>query len=188
MTRQNSRPEKKKHHKTRQKVESQQTSTTSLVATIVNPFTPSLQLKAELLERRRQKNGPKKSKKPKPGSIFASGRCKVGCHNRSDIYTVRIRNKVSAEKILRVPSGIKIRLTDAKFVNSYGNNRYKDVSARSFEVIQSPSNTDSSPSTNCTHGKSIAPSKVWAIYPDGTGVKHRNGVTVFRPLLIIPEK
>jgi len=190
MTRQKSRPNKKKRQTRQQYIGSKKQHTTTLTATIVSQFVPSLPLKSRLLDKHTLKTPTKTTNRPKPGSIFSSGRCRIGHHNAHDTYTVRIKNASAAETILDLTPGTRIQLIEATFVNAYGDKKEKEISARSFHLLDDISEThhNSRPFSRNTCTTSATPSISWVIYPTEFGVKQKNGVTLHRPLLKIPVR
>ena len=135
MTRQNSRPAKKKQRNTQPQSVTNHIPPPSLDVVIASPFVPSLPLKAQLREKHRSSNGNESHWQPHPGTIFSSGQCIVGTKKGRDTYTVRIKKPAAATSILNLSPGTPIHLKNAKFVNSYGSKKYREISASSYEVI-----------------------------------------------------
>jgi hypothetical protein len=175
MTRQNSRPAKKKRNNTQSKPAVDHKPPMTLEVVIASPFTPSLPLKAQLRETRRSSNENKPHWQPHPGTIFSSGQCTIGTKKGRDTYTVRIKKPAAATSILNLPPGTRIHLKNAKFINSYGSKKYREISAVSYEIItEKPRITTSA-----------TPSIRWDIYPTEFGVKQKNGVILHKPLLLM---
>jgi hypothetical protein len=175
MTRQNSRPPKKKHRNTQPQSVTQHIPPPSLDAVIASPFVASLPLKAQLREKRRNSEGNKPHWQPHPGTIFSSGQCIIGTKKGRDTYTVRIKRPTAATSILNLPPGTPIHLKNAKFVNSYGSKKYREVSASSYEVITETPRIRTS----------ATPSIRWVIYPTEFGIKQKNKLILHRPLLLM---
>ena len=175
MTRQNSRPAKKKRHNTQSKPAVHHKPPMSLDVVIASPFVPSLPLKAQLREKRRSSNGNEPHWQPHPGTIFSSGQCIVGTKKGRDNYIVRIKNPAAATSILDLSPGTPIHLKNAKFVNSYGSKKYREISASSYEVITEKPRTTTS----------ATPLIRWAIYPTEFGIKQKNKMTLHKPLLLM---
>ena len=176
MTRQNSRPAKKKQRNTQAQSMTDHIPPPSLDVVIASPFVASLPLKAQLREKRLTSFGNKPHWQPHPGTIFSSGQCIVGTKKGRDTYTVRIKKPAAATSILNLSAGTRIHLKDAKFVNSYGSKKYREISASSYEVI-----TEKLQITT-----SATPSIKWAIYPTEFGIKQKNKLTLHKPMLLIP--
>jgi hypothetical protein len=185
MTRQNSRPPKKKYNKQHSKKNSQPAPKITLDATVISQFTASSALKAQIHSKRRETKTEQAKYKPYIGTVFASGVCDIGTGKNKQTYVVRITNTSAAEEVLRVLPGTQIRLPQASFVESYSGHKNKEVSSSSYVVI-TDSTTSTTP-TNVTSGSTgTAPSssvRSWFIYPANGGTKEKNGVTVRRPLL-----
>lgn len=186
MTRQNSRPAKKKHHKQQSQKDSQQSSKIVLTATVISPFTASSALKAQIHNNKRNTQNEQSKFKPYTGTVFASGVCDIGSGKNKQTYVVRITNTTAAKEILRVLPGTQIRLPKASFVESYSGSRNKEISSSTYVVI-----TDSSISTTSTCGSAgsstpmtSSAARSWFIYPTSGGTKLKNGVTVHRPFLL----
>lgn len=174
MTRQNSRPSKKKRQATKKLDVAKHSATTSMVATTISQFAPSLTLKEVIRVRWKHHNSNHSTNHHKPGSIFSSGKCRFGSNGNQSVYTVRIRNAEAAESVLNIPIGTQIRLDGAKIIKPYGNMGCKEISARSFAVVE----------TENIIQASNMPTVSWAIYPTEFGVKQKNGVTLHRPMLL----
>jgi hypothetical protein len=175
MTRQNSRPAKKKRHNTQSKPAVDHKPPISLDVVIASPFVPSLPLKAQLHEKRRSSDGSEPHWQPHPGTIFSSGQCIVGTKKGRDTYTVRIKQPASATSILNLPPGTRLHLKNAKFVNSYGSKKYREISASSYELVTEQPRIRTS----------ATPSIKWAIYPTEFGIKQKNKLTLHKPLLLM---
>lgn len=175
MTRQNSRPPKKKHRKVNHFASAQPSVTMTLEVVIASPFKPSLALEAQLLEKRHSSIEKNPKWRPKPGSIFSTGQCIAGTKRGRDNYTVRIKNRGAARSILDLSPGTRIRLNDAKFINSYGSKKYREISASSYELITEQPRM----------WTSATPSIRWAIYPTEFGVKQKKGVTLHKPMMLV---
>jgi hypothetical protein len=175
MTRQKSRPAKQKHRKTHHKSKTQQPTIASLDAFMCSPFEPSLALKSLIISKRKDKSETESTWQPRPGALFSSGKCIIGTKKGRDNYTVRITNKSAAQSILKLEAGTRIRLKNAKFINSYGSKKYREISASSFEVI-----TDTPREKN-----SATPATKIFIYPDLHGTKQKKGVTHHKPICVI---
>ena len=174
MTRQNSRPakQKQKHRGTKQKTVTHHPPITSLDAFICSPFEASLALKSEILSKRKGNTETESTWRPNPGAMFSSGQCMIGTKKRHDKYTIRITKLTAAQEVLHLPAGTRIRLKNAKFVNSYGSKKYREISAPSFEIVAD---------TPCNR----TPSTKLFIYPTEHGVK-KGKVTYDVPMLAIP--
>jgi hypothetical protein len=177
MTRQKSRPakQKKKQRKTHQKSNNQETFIASLEAFMCSPFEPSLALKSLIISKRKDKSETESTWQPRPGALFSSGKCIIGTKKGRDNYTVRITNKSAAQSILQLEAGTRIRLKNAKFINSYGSKKYREISASTFEVI-----------TDTPREKTSAtPATKLFIYLDLNGTKQKKGVTHHKPICVI---
>lgn len=177
MTRQKSRPtkQKQKHRKTHQKSNNQEAVIASLDAFMCSPFEPSLALQALITRKRKDKSETDSTWQPHPGALFSSGKCIIGTKKGRDNYTVRITNKSAAQSILQLEAGTRIRLKNAKFINSYGSKKYREISASSFEVVPGAprEKTSATPAT-----------KIF-IYPDLQGAKQKKGVTHHKPMYVM---
>ena len=185
MTRQNSRPTKKKHHKQRQTKPTQQSPKVTLNATILTQFTASNALKAEILNKQKGSKTEKQKFQPYMGTVFSSGLCDIGNGKDKQTYIVRITNVAAAESILKVSPGTQIVLSKASFVDSYSGKNQKDISSSSYVVNTELTTPTSNYSTNGNFSptSSTASPDGWFIYPINGGVKQKNGVTVQRPML-----
>ena len=182
MTRQNSRPPKKKHSRQPKASTARTAIKTSFTATIVTGFTPSLPLKASMQNKHHESAQSSSNTRPKPGSMFSTGRCDIHNPDGRDTYTVRINNVVAAQSILKLPTGTRIQLTDATFINSYGSKHYKEISARSFQVLTNEANDKEALIGSEKHTSDTTKRKL-VIYPTEFGIKIKNGVTLHRPML-----
>jgi hypothetical protein len=147
----------------------------TLEVVIASPFKPSLALEAQLLEKRHSSVEKNPKWRPKPGSIFSTGQCIAGTKRGRDNYTVRIKNRGAARSILDLSPGTRIRLNDAKFINSYGSKKYREITALSYEVVPMTPRIKTS----------ATPSIRWAIYPTEFGVKQKNKLILHRPMLLM---
>ena len=178
MTRQNSRPPKKKqaHNKTSPKKRVvQHRNVAALDVFISSSFEPSLALKSEILSKRRNISKTDSTWRPHPGTLFSYGQGIIGTKKGRDTYTIRITKKSAAVAIIDLPAGTRIRLNNPKFVNSYGSKKYREISASSYEVITEKPRTRTS----------ATPSIKWIIYPTEFGIKQKNKLTLHRPLLMV---
>ena len=178
MTRQKSRPpkqkQKKKQGKTEQETVNHHSPIASLDAFISSPFEASLALKSQMLSKSKGNNETESRWRPNPGALFSSGQCIIGSKKRHDKYTIRITKLTAAQAVLHLPPGTRIRLKNAKFVNSYGSKKYREISAPSFEIVDDTprSATPSTPSTKLF------------IFPTEHGVK-KGKVTYHVPMLVV---
>ena len=178
MTRQNSRPPKKKqaHNKTGPKKRVvQHRNVAALDVFITSSFEPSLALKSEILSKRRNISKTDSTWRPHPGTLFSYGQGIIGTKKGRDTYTIRITKKSAAVAIIDLPAGTRIRLNNPKFVNSYGSKKYREISASSYEVMTEKPRTTTS----------ATPSITWAIYPTEFGIKQKNKLTLHKPMLLM---
>jgi hypothetical protein len=146
---------------------------------VLTQFTQSAALKAKNHEQRANTKF-----RSRPGALFSSGLCDIGAGNKKQTYVVRITDAVAAQSIVNIPPGTRIRLPKASFVDSYGNSSNKDISCNTYIVKTDGIETTSASSTTDTTTTSTG----WFIYPSENGIKHKNGVVVHRPMLLVHTK
>lgn len=186
MTRQNSRPAKKKQsHRSKENRSARQTPKANYTATVVQRFVPTTPLKAKIQQNRRRDEASRTSSNPKPGTAYSYGRCDIHRPNGKDTYTIRIYNFTDAQSILNVPPGTKIQLNNAAFVDSSYDRRIKEVSASSFDILKSEElqrpQVSVAPAGQIT---SANPQKSgWVLYQHKSGIKQKNGVILNREMI-----
>lgn len=185
MTRQNSRPAKKKHTRKARTATSNNAPKATYTATVVQTFTPTNPLKAKIQRDRQSNESSKTSSHPKPGTVYSYGRCDIHRPDGKDTYTIRIYNYTDAQSILNVPPGTKIQLNNAAFVDSTYDRRIKEVSASSFDILNSEELQKSQNSiipTKQTTNANVQKSG-WVVYQHKSGIKQKNGVTLNREIM-----